>query len=103
MAKETKAQRQAREEAEMQALYRQEFESYPERLMEVLQRACAVNFELTVRKGQFLVFDRDETRREKFWLTVDHTADSEDVLQSLNFEVDVKTKKQAEAKRKKWK
>ena len=99
MAKETKAQRQAREQAEIDALYEVVVQTYQDRLMHTMQRACEVNFELTVKDGQFLLFDRDEAHR-KYWLAVKHSDDNECVLQNLSFEVNYKIAEQEQAKRK---
>lgn len=100
MARETKAQRWAREHAEMKALDEIEVRTYPERLMCVMQRACQSNFELQVVDGQFFLYDRDKRQREEFWLTVDHNCDSEEVLQTLTFEVNYKLTEQEKANRK---
>ena len=62
MARETKAERTARMEAQRKAQLAQQAAEYPTKLMDVLERACKVNFEVTVVGGKFVVEDRD--RRE---------------------------------------
>ena len=65
MARETKAQRQAREEAERQAELEKASVEYFPRLMALLERACKNNMELSVVDGEFHVRDRSE--RDFLW------------------------------------
>ena len=64
MARETRAQREARWAAERLADEARERVEYPARLMNLLERAAKFNYELTVENGRFVVFDRD--RRSNF-------------------------------------
>lgn len=60
MARETKAERTARMEAQRKAQLAQQAAEFPTKLMGVLERACKVNFEVTVVGGMFVVGDRDD-------------------------------------------
>jgi hypothetical protein len=62
MARETKAQREARLELVREGLLASARASYTERMMAVLERAANENFELEVRDGKFRVEDRDDRR-----------------------------------------
>jgi FtsZ-binding cell division protein ZapB len=62
MARETKAQRLARELEETAQRVEVAKATYTERMMAVLERAAKENFELEVRDGKFRVEDRDDRR-----------------------------------------
>ncbi len=62
MARETKAQREARLELVREGLLASARASYTERMMAVFERAAKENFELEVRDGKFRVEDRDDRR-----------------------------------------
>lgn len=100
MAKETKAARVAREKAEHAAYLVQQENTYPVRLMEVLQRAQAMNFEVDVEAStlSFSVFDRDE-RDSGFEVGYAYSEADDEELDSLEHEVKFKEERQAEATR----
>jgi hypothetical protein len=99
MARETKAQREARLEAETAAMTAVAKASYNERMMAVLERAVRENFELTVKGNQFLVADRDERRASPFFVYAEWTVVSDMALYEL--EVNVELKEEARAEREK--
>lgn len=102
MARETKAQRLEREEAERNAYYETLRNSYFTRLMEVLEKATAVGFVLTVKEGMFNVETQEGHYRDRsyFTLSSESTTDNEDVLESLSWRADLVLAKQKEAERK---
>ena len=55
MARETKAERIIREQAEQEAMYAEFIALYPERLMSALERACKHGWDLSVSEGSFQV------------------------------------------------
>ena len=100
MARETKAERLAREEAE-RFLAREELrESYHERLLSLMERAQAANFEVTVRAAGFLLEDRDDRRERVLPLTLVWDDANEDNLGELSWRVDMKEEAGREAQRK---
>jgi hypothetical protein len=62
MARETKAQREARLEAETAQRVAVAKATYTTRMMAVFERAAKENFELEARDGKFRVEDRDDRR-----------------------------------------
>lgn len=101
MAKETKAARVAREHAEHLAQAAEAKASYPKRLMELLQRAQEMNFEVDVEANSmtFSVFDRDE-RDCGFEVAYAYSEADDNELYSLECSVKFKEERQAEASRK---
>jgi hypothetical protein len=101
MAKETKAARVARERVEMETLFALRKVSYPQRLMEVLHRAQAMNFEVDVEANSmsFSVFDRDE-RDSGFEVAYAYSEADDEELDSLERSVKYKEFMQAEETRK---
>lgn len=97
MAKETKAQREARLEAERQAEMAVAKATYTERMMAVLERAVKENFELEVRNSLFVVQDRDNRRSTPFFLNPVYT-DLND-MDLFELEVAVDSKKEERWKR----
>jgi hypothetical protein len=100
MAKETKAQREARLELEHEGRLAMARATYTERMMAVLERAVRENFELTVKGNQFLVADRDERRVSPYAVQPvwSETADMD--LYSLEVSVELKEEASAELVRK---
>jgi hypothetical protein len=100
MAKETKAQREARLELVQEGRLAMARATYTERMMAVLERAVRENFELTVKGNQFLVADRDERRVSPYAVqpTWSETADMD--LYSLEVSVELKEEASAELVRK---
>jgi hypothetical protein len=99
MARETKAQREARVEAERLAQMAVARATYTERLMAVLARATKENFELSVKASLFVVEDRDDRRGSNYSLTPtwNELADSE--LYTLELSVELKEEARTESER----
>jgi hypothetical protein len=99
MARETKAQREERLEAERQARWDVARATYTERMMTVFARAVKMNFELTVDSNSFSLSDRDERRATPFLVypTWSELADSD--LLDLEQAVEWKEEAAAEAER----
>ena len=100
MARETKAQREAREAEERRLQHEEDVRTYPERLMLVMQRAVNHNFELTMREGKFVVYDRDERRPDEHTMAVTYDGLSESMLSDLDWAVELKAKEEEERTRK---
>ena len=100
MARETKAQREVRLEAERLARVEVAKATYTERMMAVFARATKMNFDLDVKDAKFVVHDRDSNYREVY--SVDpvwsELADSD--LYSLEMAVEFKEEAAAERERK---
>ena len=97
MARETKAQREARLEADRLAQVAVAKATYTERMMAVLERAVRENFELTVRSAKFVAEDRDERRVSPYVVQPTWTETADMDLYSL--EVSVELKEEARADR----
>ena len=99
MARETKAQREAREaqeRAEHEALMTV---TYPHRLMCMLERAQSLNFELTVEKGRFLLEDRDDQYGNVVVLTLVWDRDNQEGLHELEWRTEAKEERAREEQR----
>lgn len=100
MTHETRAERVARE---AQARLQQEaalVESYPARLMAMLERAVKQNYELTVRDAMFCLEDRDDRHNSYvFGLTVVYRNENEDTLNELDWRLNNKEAAEREALR----
>lgn len=99
MARETKAERMARFEAERLERERVERETWPERLMATLEAARRYNFELQVEDGKFVVYDRDERHPEKFTMSYEYTGLADSHLSDLEWAVKMKKEEEEEANR----
>lgn len=103
MARETKAERLAREAkaraAEEQALKA----SYPERLMAMLERATNQNYELQVRNGAFVLIDPDARSGPydllPYALSLESDSASEGTLRELDWRLEAKEEAEREARR----
>lgn len=100
MARETKAERLEREAKERMERLAEEVRTYLPRLMALMERASKVNFELEVREGKFVLWDRDERRPTEHFMFPEHTDVAEGKLRDLDFEVGCKEEAVAEAERK---
>lgn len=100
MAKETKAQREARLEAERLANVAVAKATYTERMMAVLERAVNENFDLTVKANQFLVEDRDHRRGNIFLVDPVWSPVNDMVLYELEVSVELKEEARAEREQK---
>lgn len=99
MAKETAAQRNARFDTEREERLVQEVAEYPARLMAVLARATNAYFQLEVSDNKFLVQTRKEYNRTTYSLAYAHSPDSQEQLESLEWDLDRYEKAVAEEKR----
>ncbi len=100
MARETKAQREARLELELEGRLAMARATYTERMMAVLERAVKENFELTVRSGKFVVEDRDERRASPYVVQPVWTETADMDLYSLEVSVELKEEARAEREQK---
>jgi hypothetical protein len=100
MARETKEQRLEREAAEQAAYEAEQSQTYPARLMAMLERAVNVNFELTVKDANFLLVDQDDRRDCTVVLTLTYDRINQEALQELDWRVDMKEEAAREAERK---
>lgn len=99
MARETKAERLAREAAERAAYEAEMAATYPARLMAMLERATKQNWELTVKEGRFLLEDRDDRRDRTVVLTLTYSTENQEALHELDWRVDMKEEAEREAER----
>ena len=101
MAKETKAQRLEREEAERMARVEVAKATYTERMMSVFLRAVKMNFEMTVKPyTHFALSDRDERRSTPFFVSPVWSELADSDLYSLEMAVEFKEEEAAERERK---
>jgi hypothetical protein len=99
MARETKAQREARLELERQERLAVAKATYVERMMSVLRRATKQNFELTVSlSDSFLVSDRDDNS-SYFYVSPAWSEQADMNLNELEWSVESKEERAAEAER----
>lgn len=100
MARETKAQREARLSQEREERLEAERLAYPLRLMNLLERVSKLNrFDLDVRNGVFRLEDRDARYDSVYELSYAWTTDAQSVLENLTWEVESFEEEQAEANR----
>jgi hypothetical protein len=100
MARKTKAELQAEAEARAAATLAMEQAEYPSRLMAALEAATTQsNYELEVRDSQFTLRDRDSRRPETVFLTLTHTRDSREALDTLEWNLRSKAEAREEAER----
>ena len=97
MARETVAQRNAREQAEREAYQAATEAAYPATLMQVLERATKLSYELKVKDAMFLV--REWNTNTQWEMTPFYTEDSQDALEALTYDVELEEEKRAEAER----
>lgn len=99
MARETVAQRNARFDTEREARLSREVAEYPQRLMNVLARATNAHFDLTVSDNKFLVQTRDSRDRTAYSLAYAQSPNSQEQLESLEWDLDSYEKRVAEEQR----
>jgi hypothetical protein len=99
MARETKAERQARQLAERQIMENVAAATYPDRLMAMLERAPNANWELSVKENKFILTDRDESWASVFELTLVYSQKNQDTLNELEWRVEAKEAEVREAAR----
>lgn len=97
MARETKAERLAREAMEREERHMLEVQTYPVRLMALLERASKLGFNLEVLNGTFRVAVPNSD--EYFLFNYGHSGASEDNLHDLEWRVGAREREQAEENR----
>jgi hypothetical protein len=100
MARETKAQREARLEAERLAQVAVAKATYTERMMLVLARAVRENFEMTVDADEFKLSDRDSRFRNEYWVAPVWAEVADVQLYELEMAVECKEEERAEREKK---
>ena len=100
MARETKAERLAREAREREERMEAERLAYPLRLMNLLERVSAEpTLTLTVKDGRFNVEDRNDRYRSDYFLTYAWSEGAQVALEELTYKVDDLEAERAEAER----
>ena len=100
MARETKAERLARESREREERMEAERLAYPLRLMNLLERVSAEpTLTLTVTDGRFNVEDRNDRYRSDYFLTYAWSEGAQVALDDLTYKVDELEAERAEAER----
>ena len=99
MARKTKAEREAEAQVARALQEKMARDAYPELLMETLERAAKLSFDLRVRDGKFEVLNRNSP--VDYWtLTYSYTPDADAELDMLRWEVEKQEQAEAEANRK---
>ena len=100
MARETKAERLAREAREREERMEAERSAYPLRLMNLLERVSTEpTLTLTVSNGFFNVEDREDRYRNDYVLPYSYSPDANAVLDDLTYKVDELAAERAESER----
>ena len=99
MARMTKAQREAAEEAARVEQENQLRAEYPTRLMKALSQATELKFVLSVVDGAFVVTDPGERYPEVFTMSYEYNEAAEVQLYNLELELSVKYAEFAEKER----
>lgn len=100
MARKTKAELVAEQEAERVRRALAERDAYPVRLLEALEEATTKNnYELTVVNSMFALRDRDSRDALTLSLTMAYTANSQDALENLEWDLQSKAEERAERER----
>lgn len=86
MARKTKAELQAEQAAYQAQLVEAARSMYPTNLMNMLERATDLGYELTVRNSKFVVADRN--RRNLWVMAMTYDTDSQETLDALTWEVE---------------
>ena len=98
MAKETKAQRLEREQALREAIQSEMEATYPQRLMDLLERVSKLNaYRLTVENGLFMVEERNSADYWSFSLAYSPIVN--DAIDNLLWDVERKEAEVREAER----
>lgn len=100
MARETKAERLAREAREREERMEAARSMYPTNLMNLLERVSAEpTLTLTVKDGFFNVEDREDRYRKDYVLSYSYSPDANAVLDDLTYKVDELEEERARAER----
>lgn len=96
MARKTNAEREAEAQAARNQQEAESREAYPNLLMDALERATNLSFELEVRNGTFRVTDRNSPV-DAWTLTYKYTPDADADLDMLRWELERQEQAIAEA------
>lgn len=99
MARMTKMQREAAEEAVRVEQEKQLRVEYPTRLMKALSQATELKFVLSVFDDSFVVTEPNETYPEMFTMSYEYTVAAEQQLYNLELELKLKYAEFAEKER----
>lgn len=99
MARMTKAQREAIEEAARVEQENRLCAEYPTRLMKALSQATELKFVLSVVDDSFVVTEPNETYPELFTMSYEYNAEAEQQLYDLELELSAKYAEFAEKER----
>ena len=99
MARMTKMQREAAEEAARVERENQRRAEYPTRLMKVLSQATELQYALSVVNDSFVVTEPNETYPELFTMGYEYNAEAEGQFYDLELELSVKYADFAEKER----
>ena len=102
MARMTKAQREAAQEAARLEQENQLRAEYPTRLMKALSRATELQFVLSVVDDSFVVTDPNETYPEVFTVSYEYSVAAEQHLYNLELELKLRYAEFAEKERRQW-
>jgi len=102
MARETKAEREARVARENAEYHAAQLAAWPERMMKAMERASAHGMQLTVVKGLFQVEWNDTygDRQVAQFLPVPESYNDWDAMEKLEWEVDNADRREEEYRRK---
>lgn len=102
MARMTKAQREAAQEAAHVEQENQLRAEYPTRLMKALSRATELQFVLSVVNDSFVVTDPSERYPELFTMSYEYNVAAEQQLYNLELELKLKYAEFVEKERRSW-
>jgi hypothetical protein len=100
MARETKAERLAREAAENELHLAALKAAYPERFMAAMARAYENNYEVVPKNNEFRLVDRDDERANAFTVSYAFTEENDAALNELDWTLTYKEEKVREERRK---
>ena len=99
MARKTKAQLDAEAQALREQQEAEAREAYPNLLMDALERATRLGFQIVVRDQKFVVIDRNSPK-DAWGLTYSYTPDADSDLDMLRWVLEQREAAEAEANRK---
>lgn len=97
MARKTKAELAAESQERLAAREAHEFAMYPTLLLDTLERATRLSYDLTVRESKFVV--RDHNSRAEWAMEPQHTEESQATLEDLMYNIETVEEERAEAER----
>ena len=100
MTRKTKAELEAERQEARALAEAHEFAQYPTRLIAALELATKkFNYELEVENSQFTLMNRDRPRDPALYFTMTHTSNSQDALETLEWELRDLAEQRAERQR----